>query len=251
MIIGILFLAIAAILALGGFEIQELSVRLATVLAIISIGAMGISSPLFAPAWRIPQVVTTNHPHTFILRYPFFTPRHLFTMLCITSTFTSGIFLSWRYQQVVPAVCIGGLIAVFGFGVLPHAIRCAYFGRLVLSPDHIRVKTHRCDWEFPWTATTSFAADVTSRDGGAIDVRCPAKAMTSRPTSHKPLDWWTPLKSDDGPWKIVPAMWGVNPNSLLSTLNHLHTHPKHRTTLSAGELTAMLMPSTQSDGSMR
>ncbi|WP_306363088.1 hypothetical protein [Nocardia sp. CC227C] len=138
------------------------------------------------------------------------------------------------------------LVASGGMGIvlLLPALTFLYWyqrrSRLMLSPSGFRIITPNCDWEFRWEAVTAIGTGDNGRNVPAVTVRCPSAAMTSRRSLFlAPAGWRPPPQSTDGPWKIVPAMWGVGPNSLISTLIHLRAYGS-RSSLHREHLVAML-----------
>ncbi|WP_280358092.1 hypothetical protein [Nocardia otitidiscaviarum] len=147
----------------------------------------------------------------------------------------------WGLSTEEAEIAVSGSIGIVL--LLPAlAFLCWYQSRsrLVLSPNGFRVMTPHCDWEFRWEAVTAIGVGDDGKNAPAVTIHCPSTAMVSRRSLFPvPAGWRPPPQSTDGPWKIVPAMWGAAPNSLISTLIHLRSHcarnPLHRE-----ELVAML-----------
>ncbi|CAM4498930.1 hypothetical protein NONI108955_36395 [Nocardia ninae] len=189
-----------------------------------------------------PIVESGDDTRVFALRYPFFTVRHGFATACLVALFSTMVWIGITDHQPWMIVAGSVLFPITAIGAVLPAFRYALHGRLAFGPKTLRVSTYRCDWEFPWDAIVAAEAVLDAPDA-AIAIHCPRAEMIDRPTSSKPLSRWIPPDNAiNGPWQIISPMWGVNGNSLLSTIRHLQAHPEHRDQLTKEQLTAMLTP---------
>ncbi|MEV0034083.1 hypothetical protein [Nocardia sp. NPDC050793] len=186
-----------------------------------------------------PWVRQGDEASTFVLRY---LPIRVAPVLAaLTALAIAALWIGVLERALEPMFFgIALLVAVLVLACL--GIRYRRTARLCLSPHTIRVTTRNFDWEFPWEAV-DFAAGFDAKGTETIAIRCPRTAVTTRPTRGKtPTHLRPPEDSPDGPWKLAPIMWGVSPNSLFSTLEHLRTDPDLRAELTHAQLTAMLTP---------
>lgn len=202
----------------------------------------GISVIAVTKAQGKPIVEPDDDAAVFALRYPFFTCRHAFAAACLVAFFSVCVWIGIRDGQLWLTVLGLLLFPITTIGAVMPGFRYALHGRLTFGPKSLRVSTYRCDWEFPWHAIVAAEAVLDSPDA-AIAIHCTRTEMIDRPTASKPLQRWVPrYNTVDGPWQIISPMWGVNGNSLLSTIRHLQAHPEHREQLTNEQLTAMLTP---------
>ncbi|MEV6391133.1 hypothetical protein [Nocardia xishanensis] len=186
-----------------------------------------------------PSVLQGDDASTFVLRY---LPTRVAPVLAaLTALAVAALSIAVLERALEPMFLgLALLVAVLVLACL--GIRYRRTARLRLSPHTIRVTTRNFDWEFPWDAV-DFEPGFDAKGTETIAIRCPRAMVTTRPTPGKtPTHLRPPKDSPDGPWKLAPIMWGVSPNSLFSTLDHLRTDPDLRAELTNAQLTAMLTP---------
>lgn len=218
------------------------SVEVPVALFIMSLGVIAVIGGFTFRAGLSPAVHCSVQPTTFLLRYP---PSRL-RLLSVVAGFgiiaATALWIGTR-EANIELVLSGTILVMLVAFVTIALFRLRRNAELTLSPNAIRVTTRYCDWEFPWSAITDTSASDDGRGGAVISIRCRRDQMISRPTPGRtPARWRAPRRSKEGPWKIIPLMWGVTPNSLLSTLNYLGADPARRAALTQEQLTSMLTP---------
>ncbi|MFI7001356.1 hypothetical protein [Nocardia sp. NPDC050175] len=234
-------LAVAVICFAIGIATDS-SVEVPVALFIAALGVIAIVAGFTFRAGLSPAVHYSEQPTTFLLRYPRSRLRLLSAVAGFGIIAAAALWIGAR-EANIELVLGGTALVVVSVFVTITLLRLRRNAELALSPGEIRVTTRYCDWEFPWTAITAISASDDGRGAAAIAIRCRRDQMIARPAPRRtPARWLAPRRSKDGPWKIIPAMWGVTPNSLLSTLNYLSADPARRVALTREQLTSMLTP---------
>ncbi|WP_280358115.1 hypothetical protein [Nocardia otitidiscaviarum] len=180
-------------------------------------------------------------PGTFLLRQPFL---YLQFGASLAAVFTSVILLGIITEE--SELTLYGIIGLAV--VLPGTALFAWYRQnssITLSQHSVRFMTPILDWEFPWESITAFGSGDNGQNSAAVTIHCPSTAVIIRrsllPT---PANSLPSQSSADGPWKVVPAVWGATPNSLISALVYLRGNKAERHSLTRDEIVAMLTPPT-------
>ncbi|MFB8006465.1 hypothetical protein [Nocardia sp. NPDC056000] len=190
----------------------------------IGVALLFLALSLFFPASLVlgePPPTVTEEPGALVLHRPLRGESNLL-LLPILLVALGGITL-WGFEiHVLPVAILGGVLLAFFLVIGPMGLleRPA----LTLARDRIRMGGKL---DAPWEQLTDIQSRTQPKSGTAT-----VAFRLEDPVTHREIG--------TGTYQLMPTLWHVEPNALLSLITYMAENPQARATVTSANLRAML-----------